>query len=182
MKDVHSREGGTNDAPEAGAELDMLELGDASSSDGVLAETDRRAWRRLKAGLLVEQGVADKKVAARVQEAVRSGSFDPDRAADEILAAVSAARAGDADAAALRRSSDLARDLVMAPHMRGVRRAARRTREAARRGVAYLLVQLLVVLVFAILFALGLLAARYAGYDIHEPLDRALGWVGLAPR
>jgi len=137
-----------------------------------------RAWRRVKAGLLVELGRADRKVAARWQEAVVGGRFDADRAADELLAS---ARDGEAEAAVERRSAELARDLVMAPRMRGLHGAARKAREAGRRGLAWLLVQVLVVLVFLLAFVGSLLAARYAGHDVHAPLDTVLDWVGLEP-
>lgn len=156
-----------------------------SSSDGeaelVLDRTfapEPRAWRRVKAGLLVEAGLADRRAAARWQEAVLAGRFDADRAAEELLAAP---RVEATEAQLERRAGELARDLVMAPRMRGMSGAARKAREAGRRGIAWIVVQILVVLVFAGLFAASLLTARYVGHDLHAPLDRVLSLVGLAP-
>lgn len=157
----------TPEAPAADAEL--VELGPDAMSTG---------WRRVKAGLLVEQGLVDKGLAKRVQDAIVAGRFDADAAATELLAA---ARSDDPERAVERRCADLERDLIMAPRMRGAHGAARKAREAGRRGVAYLVVQSIVVLIFTVLFAAGLLAARYAGYDLHEPIDTILGWLGLEP-
>lgn len=130
-----------------------------------------RAWRRLKAGLLVELGKADRRAAKRWQDAVVAGEFDPDRAADEILAATPV---GDDEPAFLERSARLQRDLIMQPALRGVRGAARGVRRAGRNLVASLLVQSFVVLVLALVFGLGLLLARYQGFELDELLDRVL--------
>jgi len=155
------------------------------SSDGeaelVLEHTfapEPRAWRRVKAGLLVEAGLADRRSAARWQDAVIAGKFDADRAAEDLLAAP---RTEAVEAHVERRAAELARDLVMAPRLRGLSGAARKAREAGRRGVAWIVVQILVVVVFLGLFAASLLTARYVGHDLHAPLDRVLSWVGLAP-
>lgn len=149
------------------AQLTLLESG-----------REARGWTRVKAGLLVELGQVDKRVASRLQDQVVAGNYDADAAAAELLASATCA---DPDAAVERRCADLERDLLMAPRMRGARGAARKARETGRRGLAYLVVQLVVVLVFALLFGIGLTAARYAGYDLHEPIDAALGLIGAAP-
>jgi hypothetical protein len=131
-----------------------------------------RAWTRLKAGLAVELGRADKGAARRWQAAVVEGRFDPDAAAAELLAAAPLA---DDDPALGERSARLFRDLLMAPTLRGARGAARGVRRATRNLVAYLVTQLVVLLFFALLFAAGLLLARYQGLAIDPLLDGLLG-------
>ncbi|WP_145187360.1 hypothetical protein [Planctomycetes bacterium Pla163] len=163
-----SSEAASSTAASSG-EAELLEVGPDAMSIG---------WRRVKAGLLVEQGLVDKAVAKRLQDDVIAGRFDADAAADELLAAV---RSDDPERAVQRRCADLERDLIMAPRMRGASGAARKAREAGRRGVAYLVVQGVVVMIFVVLFASSLLAARYAGYDLHQPVDTVLGWLGLEP-
>jgi len=152
--------------------------GDEAELTPLAEAREARGWTRVKAGLLVELALVDKRVASRLQDQVIAGSYDADAAARELLAS---ATCDDADAAVERRCADLERDLLMAPRMRGARGAARKARETGRRGLAYLVVQLAVVLVFALLFGLGLAAARYAGYDLHEPIDAALGLIGVEP-
>jgi hypothetical protein len=151
------------------ADAELIELSPSATSKG---------WRRVLAGLLVEQGLVDKAVAKRLQDQVIAGRFDADAAASELLSAV---RSDDPERAVERRCADLERDLIMAPRMRGAQGAARKVREAGRRGVAYLVVQSIVVMVFVVLFAASLLAARYAGHDLHQPVDTVLGWLGLEP-
>lgn len=163
-------ESGTTPADDDGAELTPLApLG---------AQNAPRGWTRVKAGLAVEMGLVDKKVATRLQDEVVAGRYDPDAAAAQLLAA---ATCDDVDAAVERRCADLERDLMMTPRMRGLRGASRKAREKGRRGLAFLVVQLLVVGVFALLFAVGLTAARYGGYDLHAPIDAVLGVFGLEP-
>jgi hypothetical protein len=166
---------------DADGRMSMRESSAEGEAELVLEQAfapEPRAWRRVKAGLLVEAGLADRKAAARWQEAVLAGRFDADRAAEELLAAP---RAEATESQLERRAAELARDLVMAPRMRGLSGAARKAREAGRRGIAWIVVQILVVLVFAGLFAASLLTARYVGHDLHAPLDRVLSWVGLTP-
>ena len=38
---------------------------------------------------------------------------------------------------------------------------------------------LIIASFFVLLFAVGLLLLRYYGVPLEQPLDRALGWVGL---
>lgn len=131
-----------------------------------------RNWRRVKAGLLVELGLADKGAARRAQDAVRSGSFDVDAAASELLAT---AAVDDGDPRLSERSARLARDLVMTPLQRGARGVARRTRQATRSGVAWLVTQVVVVGVVATMVFVALLVARYRwGLSVDEALDRTL--------
>ena len=136
---------------------------------------DARAWNRLRAGMLVELGLANKKVARRWQEAVKSGTFDADACAQEILE-VSVPDAGDARL--LERAGRLERDLLMAPVQRGVRGAGRRARGAARGGLAFLLAQLVAILVYSLIVLGALLVARAgSGRSIDAMLDGLLNFV-----
>lgn len=175
MNERTNTDGNPSD-PSVEAELTPLEPAGSAAAGAPAASREARGWTRVKAGLLVEQGKVDKRVANRLQDLVVAGTFDADAAAGELIAA---ATCDDPDTAIERRCADLQRDLMMAPRMRGARGAARKARETGRRGLAYLIVQLLVVLVFALMFGVGLVTARYAGYDLHEPIDALLGLVGL---
>ena len=150
-----------------------LEFSDEAAlvEDAPAPAAEVRAWRRLKAGVLADLGKGDKKAVKRWQEAVVRGDFDPDRAADEILAASPIA---DDDTALLERSARLSRDLLMQPTLRGARGAARGARKAGRNLFAMALSQLFIVLIFALLFTVGLLVARYEGVGIDALLDTVL--------
>ena len=129
-------------------------------------------WLRIKAGLSVELGLADRGAARRAQEAVAAGEFDVDREARELLASAPLA---DGDPRLSERSARLARDLMMAPLQRGARGAGRRVRRATRRGAAWVVTQFLVLGALLAIFVLALLAVRYGwGVSVDELLDRVL--------
>jgi len=125
--------------------------------------------RRLRAGMLVELGLADRAVAKRWQDAVVRGEFEPDACAREILAA------GDLapdDPQLVQRSGRLLRDLLMAPRQRGVRGAGLRARRAARTGLAYLISQLVVIAIFSLIVLAALFAVRVRwGWSVDAFLD-----------
>jgi hypothetical protein len=135
-----------------------------------------RAWRRLKAGLLVEAGRGERPLVKRWQELARSGGFDADQASAELL---SASPVPDDDPALLARSARLCLDLWMAPTLRGAQGALRGVRQAGRNLFAYVFAQLLILALFSLLFGAGLLLLRLYGTPIEAPLDRVLGLVGL---
>lgn len=149
------------------ARLDAIAPRETALEEAVAPEP----WLRLKAGILVDMGRADKRAARRWQDAVADGSFDAQAAAAEILAA---SAVDDDDSALLERCSRLGRDFLMQPTLRGARGAARATRKAGRNLFAMLLTQLTIVAVFAFLFALGLLVARHQGVGIDGLLDSVL--------
>ncbi|MEL6716767.1 MAG: hypothetical protein AAFP86_23520, partial [Planctomycetota bacterium] len=107
---------------------------------------EERARRRLLAGLLVETGLADKKVAKRWQSAVVGGDWDADACAAEVIA--STPREAYASPALLERSARIERDLLMASHMRGVRAAGRRVRKATRNTTAFFVANVVAFLVY----------------------------------
>ncbi len=120
--------------------------------------SDSLAWRRLRAGLLVELGLAPRAAARRWQKEVAAGRFDADACAEEILAG--AVLTSDAEAKLAGRAARLQRDLLMAPALRGARGAARRAREGARGLVAMLVAQVVTLTVLLAIVLVGLLVAR----------------------
>ncbi len=133
---------------------------------------ERAAWRRVRAGILVELGLADRVAAKSWQRAVVERRFRPDACADEILAR--SAVAGD-DARVLQRTGVLLRDLLMAPLGRGARGAGRRARQAVRGGLAFVLAQGLALLVFCLIVAALAVVLRLKGHSLDGWVDRLLG-------
>ena len=134
-----------------------------------------QAWRRLRAGLIVELGLASRKEAKRWQEAVVRGEFDPDACAREVLAASGVT---PDDPRVLERSARLERDLLMAPLQRGLRGASRRARGAARGGLAMVVSQAVAIGVYTlVLFVILLLLRVNNDFSMDSVLDGVLGLV-----
>lgn len=119
------------------------------SGGGFEAKGDElRAWRRVLAGLLVEQGIADKAATKRWQEAVIRGEFKSDAAAEDVIAA---SNAGADHPKVLERAGRLERDLMMMPLQSGVRGAGRGARRAVKGGSAFLLANLLALSAYTLI-------------------------------
>ncbi len=160
-----------------GTEAATIEELPADTSAGLTAD-ERVVWQRLQAGLLVELGLADGRVARRWQDAVVRGEFEPDACGRDILAA-SQSHAGDPRL--LERSARLMRDLVMAPAQRGFAGARRQARRATRHGLAWVVSQLVVAAIFFLLAVLALFVIRVRwGWSVDAALDgfRALFGAG----
>ncbi len=114
--------------------------------------------RRVRAGLLVELGLAPRDVARRWQKAVVEGRFEPDACADEVIAA--SRLKPDAESRLAGRAARLQRDLVMAPTLRGLRGAGRKAREGARGLVAFVVAQVVTLTVLAAILLVGALVGR----------------------
>ena len=136
-----------------------------------LPKEEDRVWRRLKSGMLVELGLADKVTAKRWQDAVVSNAFDPDRCADDILA-----RSGVApgDSRMLERSGRLLRDLLMAPLLAGSRGAARKARQATKGVVAMVVAQAIAFVIYSTIVLVALLLLRLQDVSLDGFLDRIL--------
>ncbi|MCP3914183.1 MAG: hypothetical protein GY711_01365 [bacterium] len=144
----------------------------ATAARPVLGD-EERAWNRMRAGLLVELGIADKKVARRWQESVLGGEFDADACAREILA--KSGVPGD-DPRVLERTGRLERDLLMMPLQRGIKGASRRARGAAKGGAAFLVANLIAILVYTlILVAIAMLMRVNYDFSFDGMIDRWLG-------
>jgi hypothetical protein len=161
----------------AAAPIEEISLGSsellARTAAPAGSESDDRLLRRLRAGLLVDLGLAERAAVRRWQESVLAGEFDADRCAEELLQRSSAPLG---DARLLERSGRLLRDFLMAPLGRGLRGAGRRTRQAVRGGVAYLVAQGTALLVYTLIVLIALLVLRSGGLSLDGLLDRLLPW------
>lgn len=156
-------------------------MGDMDGNQsGAEAEWQARAWRRLMAGMLVEQGLGDKEVSKRWQAMVKAGDFDPDRFAEEVLAASNLERA-DVESKLLTRSTRLERDLLMTPLLRGVSGASRKMRGAAKTGTAALVTQLIVLFAFTALAFLFLLVLAFKGVKFDPFFQAIIDWIPALP-
>jgi hypothetical protein len=133
------------------------------------SEVDDVAWRRVRAGLLLEGGQVPPETVRRWQDAARGPGFDADQCAAEVLA--EAAGEG-ADAGVRTRSGALLRELLLA---RDARSRPSRARRRTRTGVALLLSQVYMLVVWAGLALAGALLLRMRGFEFDALLDRLLG-------
>lgn len=131
----------------------------ARSSPAGAARTpeEERAWTALRAGLLVELGLADPGATRRWQTAVTRGEFDAELAAAELGRA---SLSPDARQRLADRSARLFRDLVMAPVQRGLSGTSRRVRTATKGGVAFVVAQGVTLVVYTLLIGVAALLAR----------------------
>lgn len=135
----------------------------------VAVEPDSPGWRRIKAGLLVEQGLADPAVAKRWQDAILRDAFDADACARELLAAPTQPAT---DARLLDRCVRLQRDLVMAPLSQPTRGPSRKMKNAASNWLAMALVQFLVFSICCILVMVSLFVIHLRwGWSVDEFFD-----------
>ncbi len=135
----------------------------------------QKAWERIAAGLLVESGLADKKVAKRWQAAVVQHEWDADACARDILA-VSGHEL--ANPRLVERAGRLERDLVMASFQRGLKGASRRARGAARNGMAFFVANVVAIGVYsAIILALLILARVNYEWSLDGIIDRMVNAV-----
>lgn len=134
------------------------------------ATSEDPAWNRLRAGLLVELGLAEPQAARRWQDAILRSEFEPESCARDLLSS-SSVPAGDPRL--LERATRLQRDLIMSPVQRGLRGQTRRIRSAASNWFAMVLMQLLVLVVFMALFGVALFIVRVRWeWSVDAYLDR----------
>ena len=139
------------------------------------AAIEDRVAQRVRAGLLVELGLADSREAKRWQDAVRRREFSADACTRDVLESCDVAID---DPRLLERSERLMRDLVMAPTMRGVKSAGRKARGAAKSGLAFLVAQGIVLGIFLVLvlFAMIFIHEKWPEFDFDDFLDRLVPW------
>ncbi|MCA8981750.1 MAG: hypothetical protein H6831_06900 [Planctomycetes bacterium] len=138
---------------ESTAEAVLEEVGAARAKGSAMPE----GWRRIKAGILVEQGLADRQVVKRWSDAVVRGEFQPEACARELLAA---SDLPDDDPRVLERSSRLLRDFVMTPAGRGARGAGRKMKGAAKNTAAAAVAQFIIVGIILLMTFVGMVLAR----------------------
>lgn len=137
---------------------------------------DQDAWDRVKAGILVEVGLADRGAAKRWQEAVKRNEFDPTACAREIL---SRSQVPLGDPKVRDRAGRLERDLLMQPLLRGVQGASRRVRTQAKGGAAFLISQAMAIGVYTVLVVVAAILARMQwDWSFDEHIDSVLGIFG----
>jgi hypothetical protein len=141
-----------------------------------LSAAEERTWTRLRAGLVVDLGLADRRVVKRWQSAVVEGDFDVDRCAREVL---DSARTSDGPGEP-ERAGRLLRDFLMAPLTRGLRGAGRSLRSATRGGAAMLVSQALALAVYSLLVAIAMVFLRTRGVSFDGLCDRLLEMVGVS--
>jgi len=118
------------------------------------------AWLRVRAGMFVELGLADKGDVRKWQESVMRGEFAPDACARDLSVGVEVA--GE-DPRLMERSARLLRDFLMSSTMAGSGGARRKARQMGKKGAAIVLSQLFVLLAYTliILVAMALLHAKW---------------------
>lgn len=126
------------------------------------------AWKRIKAGLLVELGLAERRASKVWTDSVLRGEFQADAAARQILAATDV---HDDDPRLVERASRLSRDLVAAPIQRGARGASRRAKGAAKRTSAAIVAQFLIFGLILLMTFVGMVLARL-GWEVSFD-----GWI-----
>lgn len=137
-----------------------------------LSAGEDEAWRQVRAGLLVDLGLADRVAARSWQQAVRERRFQPRECADEILARSPVA--GD-DVRVVQRAALLLRDLLMAPLARGASGAGRRLKRSAQGGVAFVIAQGVAFGVFCLIVLAVAVVLRLKGHSLDGWLDLLLG-------
>jgi hypothetical protein len=136
---------------------------------------DELFWRRLKAGMAVELGVADAAVARRWQDAVMRGEFDADACARDVLGAAT----GLNDLKLGERTTRLQRDLVMAPVAATARGSARKVKNVAQGMAAMIISQFVVLSVSLLLVMLALFVLRVRWqWSVDAFFDRISGIFG----
>jgi len=132
-----------------------------------------RAWARVRAGLSIDLGQADRKVVRRWQEAVLRNEFNADACAREVLAEHSMQHD---DPRLVERAGRLLRDFLMASLQRGVHGASRKIRAQARSGTAYIVANAIAISVYTlILLAVGVLVRLKWNTSFDALFDFVLG-------
>jgi hypothetical protein len=136
-------------------------LAGAASASVAAGASGGELWSRLKAGLLVDLGMADKGEAKRWQEAVKRGEFDASACSRDIL---SSCDVPDSDPRLRERANRLQRDLLMSPLVRGIQGTSRRARSAAKGGAAMIVSQGIGIGIYTLLIVVIAVFARI-NYD-----------------
>ena len=129
------------------------------------------SWERVRAGMMVELGLADKASVRTWQESVMRGEFSPDACARDLAAGADVA---SDDPRLMERSARLLRDFLMSSAMTGAGGARRKARQAGKKGAAIIVSQLFVLLVYTliILVVMALLHAKWPETFFDPLFDR----------
>lgn len=138
------------------------------------AGPDDKAWLRVRAGIAIDLGLAERKQVGRWQDAVLRQEFDADACAREILS--SADKFAPDDPRVIERSGRLLRDFLMASLQRGVKGASRKVRSQAVSGSAFLMANVIGILIYTGIVLVVMLLARFKWDTSFDALfDNLLG-------
>jgi len=121
------------------------------------ADDGGAAWGRVRAGMMVELGLADGPAVKKWQDAVIRGDFAPDACARDLSAGAGVERD---DPRLVERSGRLLKDFLMSSTMRGQGAVRRRARVASKKGAAIFISQLLLLCVNVLILAVAALIVR----------------------
>lgn len=141
---------------ESTAEVVLEELSVRGAAGNARAGSPE-AWKRIKAGILVEQNLADKQVVKRWSDAVVRGEFQAEACARELLLDNPTP---DDDPRVMERASRLLRDFLMTPVQRGAKGAGRKMRGAAKNTAAAAVAQFIIVGIILLMTFVGMVLAR----------------------
>lgn len=159
-------------APLPGAPA-LATLAPTNASVAAAGGVSERAWSRVQAGMAVDLGMADRRSAARWQEAVMRREFDADACARDLL---SAGSIRSDDPRLLDRAGRLLRDFLMSSVTRGIRGAGRRARTKVRSGVAMVVAQGITIGIYTAILLVTMMLARIKwGWSYDQFFDRVTG-------
>jgi len=147
-----------------------------SPAPGALSSADPRekAWQRVRAGIAIDLGLAERKLVNRWQDAVLRQDFDADACAREILS--STERFTVDDPRVIERSGRLLRDFLMSSLQRGVKGASRKMRSQAVSGSAFLMANVIGILIYTAIVLVVMVLARFKWQTSFDALfDSLLG-------
>ena len=133
-----------------------------------------RAWTRVRAGIAIDLGVAERRAVTRWQDAVLQNEFDADACARDVLSGVVGLDADDPRV--VERSGRLLRDFLMASLHKGLKGASRKMRSQARSGTAYLMANAIAISIYTAIVLVVMLLARLKWNTSFDALfDAILG-------
>jgi hypothetical protein len=135
---------------------------------------DDKAWQRVRAGIAIDLGLAERTQVSRWQEAVLRQEFDADACAREILSTTE--KFALDDPRVIERSGRLLRDFLMASLQRGVKGTGRKVRAQAVSGSAFLMANLIGILLYTGIVLVVMLLTRFKwGMSFDALFDTLLG-------
>ncbi len=150
-------------------ELPTPELG--ATLEAFPSPGEQQAWLRLRAGLLVDLGLADRRTVKRWQKEVLGGQLDHDLCAREINQGVLRGDGRLAD-----RAGRLMRDFLMASKLKGLSGAARGTRGAVRSFFSMLIAQFVAIGIYSLILMGCMIFIHRGGTSFDALFDAILGF------
>lgn len=161
-------------AEESGPLLEEIQVqAPAHVQAAVQVDDGGPAWSRVRAGMMVELGLADKAAVKQWQGAVLRGDFAPDACARDLS---SGSEISGDDSRLVERSGRLLKDFLMSSAMSGSGGVRRRARVAGKKGAAIFISQILFLLVNLLIVGVGALvvSARWPEFSFDAIFDSIL--------